>query len=77
MKITELRLSKLFSAEATTGSTSKNPHKKDLVTKAGGSVSHWLFPFLVFAFCWYMFFQVSSSVFEFLDILDYEEMEVL
>ncbi|KAK4416125.1 Uric acid degradation bifunctional protein TTL [Sesamum alatum] len=35
MKITELRLSKLFSADATAGSTTKTPHTTDVVTKAG------------------------------------------
>ncbi|PIN01842.1 Transthyretin [Handroanthus impetiginosus] len=35
MKITELRLSKLFSANATAGSTTKTPHATDVVTKAG------------------------------------------
>ncbi|KAL0410859.1 UNVERIFIED_CONTAM: Uric acid degradation bifunctional protein TTL [Sesamum latifolium] len=35
MKITELRLSKLFSANATSGSTIKMPHTTDVVTKAG------------------------------------------
>ncbi|KAL0374172.1 UNVERIFIED_CONTAM: Uric acid degradation bifunctional protein TTL [Sesamum radiatum] len=35
MKITELRLSKLFSANATSGSTIKTPHMTDVVTKAG------------------------------------------
>ncbi|XP_011093452.1 uric acid degradation bifunctional protein TTL isoform X2 [Sesamum indicum] len=39
MKITELRLSKLFSANATSGSTIKTHHTTDVVTKAGDRVS--------------------------------------
>ncbi|KAH6767570.1 transthyretin-like protein [Perilla frutescens var. hirtella] len=35
MKITELRMSKLFSANATAGSITKTPHTTDVVTKAG------------------------------------------
>ncbi|KAK4397128.1 Uric acid degradation bifunctional protein TTL [Sesamum angolense] len=35
MKITELRLAKLFSANATSGSTIKTPQTTDVVTKAG------------------------------------------
>lgn len=68
MKIAELRMAKLFPASAVSGSTTKAPSPStDVVTKAGGSVSDWLFPFLMFSFCWSMFYLVSSCFFEFLD----------
>ncbi|KAL7083679.1 hypothetical protein ACP275_14G177700 [Erythranthe tilingii] len=64
MKITELRLSKLFSVNTKTANTA------DMVTKAGGCLSNWFFPFLVWSFCWSLFFLVYySSVFQ-----DYEEL---
>ncbi|XP_042014183.1 uric acid degradation bifunctional protein TTL-like isoform X1 [Salvia splendens] len=39
MKITELRISKLFPANATVASITKTPHNADVVTKAGDRIS--------------------------------------
>lgn len=73
MKITELRISKLYSASGIADSTNNTA---DMVTKAGGSVPDWLFPFLMFSFCWSMFYLVSSRVLEFLDpnLLEHHEL---
>ncbi|KAL3615447.1 hypothetical protein CASFOL_041108 [Castilleja foliolosa] len=69
MKITELRLTKLFSAD---GPTTKTPHTAYAATKDGGFLPDWLFPSLVFCFCWFMFYFVSSHVFQFTD----EELKI-
>lgn len=78
MKITELRISKLFTANATSASATKTPNDADVVTKARGSVPDWLFPFLIFSLCWSMFYLVSSRVFEFLDpnLLEHKELQI-
>ncbi|KAK4476480.1 hypothetical protein RD792_015634, partial [Penstemon davidsonii] len=66
MKITELRISKLFSTNATSASTTKIENAADNMKKAGGfhPVSNWLFPSLVFGLCWSMLYLVSSHFFK-------------
>lgn len=65
MKVTEFRLSKLFTVNSATVSQIQTKNAAD-VTKAGGDfASDRLFLFIIFTFCWSMVFLVSSHVFQF------------